>query len=128
MTYLIDTQIALRAKFAPNLLSAKARTLIDDPANTIFFSVVVLWEAVIKSARGKPDFPYQAPPLRRALLDTGYQELDVTAAHVFAVADLPLLHADRFNRLLVAQARSEGLTLLTTDTALARYGRVVLPV
>lgn len=125
MSFLIDTQLALRAKFSPDRLSMAARDLIDDPDEIIFFSVIALWETVIKSALGRGDFAYEATALRRSLLDTGFRELGIAAAHVLAVANLPAIHADPFDRLLLAQARSEGLTLLTTDAALARYGSPV---
>lgn len=125
MSFLIDTQLALRAKFAPDRLSPIARTLIDDPDEIVVFSVITLWETVIKSALGRGDFAYEATTLRRSLLETGYRELPITAAHVLEVANLPAVHADPFDRLMLAQARSEGLTLLTTDAALARYGSPV---
>jgi len=97
--------------------------VIADPAIPLFFSVASIWDAVIKHARGKPDFALDPGRLRRGLLDNGYLELAIGAAHVLAVRDLPAIHRDRFDRLLVARARTEGLRLLTSDAALVRYGK-----
>lgn len=70
---------------------------------------------------GRADFTCDAGVLRRALLDNGYVELPVTGGHAAAVAGLPAIHRDPFDRLLVAQANGAGVTLLTTDATVARY-------
>ena len=80
-----------------------------------------LWEIAIKAGRGRDDFRVDAGLLRRNLFDNGYAELAMTGVHAAVVADLPLLHKDPFDRMLVAQATSEGLTLVTSDPAVARY-------
>lgn len=85
------------------------------------FSVVSLWEVAIKTGRGRDDFRIDAGVLRRSLFDNGYAELAVTGAHAAALANLPPLHKDPFDRMLVAQAMSEGVTLVTADPQVAKY-------
>lgn len=102
-------------------LSAAAVALIDDPANELIFSAVSIWEVAIKAGRGRPDFAVNPHLLRRGLLDNGYVELAITGAHAAAVMGLPDHHKDPFDRLLVAQAIVEGITLLTADARLASY-------
>lgn len=102
-------------------MPAEAARLIDDTENALVFSVVNLWEVAIKSALGRSDFTVDARLLRRGLLDNGYVELAILSEHAVAVASLPPLHADPFDRLLVAQSIVEGVQLLTADRALAQY-------
>ena len=119
MKLLLDTHLLLWAAGAPERLSAAARALIDDPANTPIFSVASLWEIAIKRGLGRPDFDVDPRRLRRGLLDNGYEELAITSAHVVAVDGLP--PRDPFDRLLISQAITEGLLLLTADSRLAAY-------
>ena len=121
MKLLLDTHLLLWAAGAPDRLSATARALIDDPANTPIFSVASLWEIAIKRGLGRPDFDVDPRRLRRGLLDNGYEELPITSAHVVAVDALPPLHRDPFDRLLISQAITEGVLLLTADARLAAY-------
>ncbi len=83
--------------------------------------MVNLWEIVIKSGLGRDDSRADARLLRRGLLDNGYDELPVTGPHTLAVATLPPLHRDPFDRMLLAQAITEGIVLLTADPVMARY-------
>ena len=83
--------------------------------------VTSLWELVIKQALGRPDFRLDPVVLRRALLDGGWQELSIAAHHALAVAALPPLHRDPFDRLLLAQASADGLLQITADQQLAQY-------
>ena len=119
MKYLLDTHVLLWA--AAGKLPEEARELITDSGNELYFSAASLWEIVIKNSLGRDDFRADAAVLRRGLLDAGYQELPVAGSHALAVADLPLLHKDPFDRILLAQAKAEGITLLTFDAALAEY-------
>lgn len=121
MKLLLDTHLLLWAAGDPAHLPAAARTLLDDPANELMFSAASLWEVTIKAGLGRDDFQVDARVLRRGLLDNGYAELPISSAHAVAVAGLPPLHRDPFDRLLVAQAGVEGITLLTSDEAVARY-------
>ena len=124
MKYLLDTHVLLRA--AAGELPEEALGLITDSANELYFSAASLWEIVIKNSLGRDDFKVDPAVLRRGLLDAGYQELSVSGLHALAVADLPLLHKDPFDRVLLAQAKAEGITLLTFDAALADYAGPVL--
>lgn len=125
MNLLLDTRLLLWAASEPQRLSAKARTLLLDPANHLVFSSASLWEISIKNGLERSDFNVDPRRLWRMLLVNGYRELPVTSEHAVAVNDLPLLHKDMFDRILVAQARVEGLTLLTADKMVAKYGEGV---
>lgn len=95
--------------------------MIADPANTLFFSSASIWEVSIKGSLGRADFQVDAGQFLQGLLASGYEEIGVSGRHAAQVAHLPGLHADPFDRMLVAQARAEGLTLLTTDEQVAQY-------
>jgi PIN domain nuclease of toxin-antitoxin system len=102
-------------------LSAEAHALISDPGNELLFSAASLWEVAIKRSLGRADFHVDARLLRRALLDNGYGELPICSEHTVEVEGLPSIHKDPFDRLLVAQAMVEGITLLTSDPVVAQY-------
>lgn len=121
MKLLLDTQILLWAAGQPAKLSAAARKLLNDPRNELLFSAASLWEIAIKKTLGRSDFRVEPRLLRRGLLDNGYAELPVTSQHAVSIDGLPPLHKDLFDRLLLAQALSEGITLVTGDKQLARY-------
>jgi len=119
---LLDTQLLLWAAGAPRRLSPQARKLFEDESNELLFSAASLWEIAIKGTLGRDDFKVQPRVLRRGLLDNGYTELPITSQHAVGIDSLPDLHRDPFDRLLVAQAQCEGITLVTGDAQLARYG------
>ena len=121
MKLLLDTQILLWAAGQPQRLSAAARKLLSNPRNELLFSAASLWEIAIKNTLGREDFRVEPRLLRRGLLDNGYAELPVTGQHAVNIDGLPPLHKDPFDRLLLAQALSEGITLVTSDAQLARY-------
>ncbi len=121
MKLLLDTHVLLWAALDPGRISAAGRDLLNDPGNDLLFSPASLWEIAIKRGLGRPDFTVQPKPLRRALLDNGYTELPITSQHAVAVEDLPAIHKDPFDRLLVAQALVEGVFLISADPVLARY-------
>lgn len=121
MKLLLDTHLLLWAAGEPDRLSANARTLIDGRENELFFSAASLWEIAIKRRLGRGDFRADARLLRRGLLDNGYSELPIGSEHAVAVDSLPSMHKDPFDRMLVAQAMVEGITLLTTDSFVAQY-------
>ncbi len=122
MRILLDTLVVLWAARDDPRLSAEARTIVLDPATDVHVSAASIWEVAIKASLGRPDFTVDAELLSRRLAESGYQELAVTGAHTAAVAGLPAIHRDPNDRILVAQARAEGLTLLTSDETVARYG------
>ncbi|GAC1435675.1 MAG: type II toxin-antitoxin system VapC family toxin [Terriglobales bacterium] len=121
MKLLLDTHLLLWAAGEPKRLSKQARNLIDNPDNEILFSAASLWEVAIKRGLGREDFKVDARLLRRGLLDNGYSELPIISNHVVATESLPPIHKDPFDRVLVAQATVEGVTLLTIDSLVAQY-------
>ena len=122
MKLLLDTQILLWAAGQPERLPPAARKLLNDRRNELLFSAASLWEIAIKNTLGRDDFRVEPRVLRRGLLDNGYAELPITSEHAVNIDSLPRLHKDPFDRILLAQAISEGITLLTTDAQVARYG------
>ena len=121
MQLLLDTHLLLWAASEPERLNPALLPMLEDPMNTPVFSVVSLWELVIKRSLSRPDFQVEPSLLRQALIEVGWRELSVEAHHALAVGQLPPLHRDPFDRLLLAQAQSEGLLLITADQQLARY-------
>jgi PIN domain nuclease of toxin-antitoxin system len=121
MRLLLDTHLLLWAAGCPERLSRQARSLIKSPDNELLFSAASIWEIIIKNQLGREDFKVNAAVLRRGLLNNGYDELAISSEHVVAVGTLPLLHKDPFDRVLIAQAMVEGMTLLTSDSRLSRY-------
>lgn len=123
--FLLDTHLLLWAAFEPSRLSSKATKALQSREVPLMFSLASLWEVAIKTSLGRPDFSVEPGLLQRALLTEGFVELPIRAAHLARVAVLPWVHRDPFDRLLVAQAAEEKLTLLTVDATLRRYGRFV---
>ena len=121
MKLLLDTQLLLWAAGQPERLSASARKQLRNPRNELLFSAASIWEIAIKNTLGRSDFRVETRLLRRGLLDNGYVELPITSQHAVGIDALPLLHKDPFDRLLLAQALTEGITLLTSDVQLALY-------
>jgi PIN domain nuclease of toxin-antitoxin system len=119
--YLADTHLLLWAASAPRRLGKAAADIIGDIGNEVLFSAASIWEIAIKSSLGRSDFRVDAAVFAEALRTNGFTELPVRAVHAARVATLPALHADPFDRILVAQAQSEGVTLLTRDEAVAQY-------
>lgn len=119
MKLLLDTHMLLWA--AAGTLPKEAELLVVDGENTLFFSPASIWEIGIKKSLGRSDFKVDQEVLRRGLLDNQYQELPITSLHALMVNDLPPLHKDPFDRMLVAQAKAEGISLLTSDNMLREY-------
>ena len=108
-------------------MSATAKGLIGDQANSLVFSVASIWEVVIKHMLDRADFRADPTTLRAGLLANGYTELPVVSPHALEVGKLPPIHKDPFDRLLVAQAIVEEATLVTVDSVVSRYpGSIVL--
>ncbi|KAA6186266.1 type II toxin-antitoxin system VapC family toxin [Thiohalocapsa marina] len=121
MRLLLDTQLLLWAAGLPGRLSDEARGLLGAPENSLHFSAASLWEIVIKRGLDRDDFQVDPHRLHRGLLDNGYQPLAIAGSHTLMVGNLPPIHKDPFDRILIAQAMVEGLTLLTTDGLIAQY-------
>lgn len=126
MKLLIDTHLLLWAAGMPDKLSDSASSLLLDEANSLFFSSASIWEIVIKRSLGREDFKVDPFRLRRLLVANGYAEVSVLSDHALAIDQLPLLHKDPFDRILLAQARTEGMQLVTVDAQLAKYGDGVI--
>lgn len=121
MKLLLDTHLLLWAASQPERLPAAAREWMEGAGNELIFSAASLWEVAVKSSLGRADFRVDARLLRRGLLDNSYRELAITSEHAVFVDSLPSLYKDPFDRILIAQATVEGVTLLTTDEQVARY-------
>ena len=121
MQLLMDTHLLVWAMGEPERMDPALVRLLEDPMNIPVFSVASLWELVFKRGLDRPDFQLEPSLLRQALLEAGWRELPVEAHHVLAVGQLPPLHRDPFDRLLLAQAQADGLLLITADKQLAQY-------
>ncbi|MBS1023471.1 type II toxin-antitoxin system VapC family toxin [Gluconobacter cerinus] len=121
MKLLLDTHLLLWAAGEPDRLSVRARSLMEDQDNALVFSAASLWEITIKAGLGRADFQIDPHLLRRGLIENGYEELPVTGQHALAVGQLPDVHRDPFDRILVAQATVEGLLLVTHDPLVQAY-------
>lgn len=121
MKFLLDTHLLLYAAGMPERLPSVARTLLEDPDSELVFSAASLWEVAIKNGLGRQDYRVDPRLLRRGLLENGYTELPVASSHAVATDLLPAINSDPFDRLLVAQAQIEGVTLLTLDPVIGRY-------
>ncbi|MDG2522528.1 type II toxin-antitoxin system VapC family toxin [Caulobacter segnis] len=126
MKLLVDTHLLLWAAAGQGLSEAALHRL--ETADTLMFSAASIWEIGIKSGLGRADFNLDASVFRRELLDNEYEELAITGAHAAAVSSLPDLHRDPFDRILIAQAIVEGVTLVTADRTIAGYPGPILAV
>src|SRR5262245_56659349 len=124
MRYLLDTHFLLWTAEESHRLPKAVIELLENDENEFLFSVASIWEVAIKVGR-RPNFEITAGLLRRFLLEYGFKELIVTGDHATAVEALPSFHKDPFDRILIAQAFSEGLILLTVDKTVARYGGLI---
>ncbi|MCB2011987.1 MAG: type II toxin-antitoxin system VapC family toxin [Geminicoccaceae bacterium] len=121
MTCLFDTHLLLWAGFEPERLPKQAAKLLEQSLRAPLFSAASIWEIAIKALLGRADFTVDPAVFRKALLENGYEELAITGAHAAMTRNLPEHHKDPFDRLLLAQAMVEGLTLVTADRKLAAY-------
>lgn len=106
----------------PEKLSPEAKDLITLTSNDLIFSAASLWEVAIKTGLGRPDFDVDPALLRRGLVENGYTELAISSTHAIATSSLASIHKDPVDRILIAQAITEGVELLTSDPIVARYG------
>ena len=122
MKCLIDTHLLLWA--AADKLPKKAIPYFSDKENILLFSSASIWEIIIKKGLNRPDFLVDPTALYWGLLDNGYMEITITSPHVLLIADLPPVHKDPFDRILIAQARAEDAVLLSSDKILSQYSPV----
>lgn len=122
MRILLDTSSWIWSVSSVARLNQDARNLLRDPQQEIYFSAVSAWEIAIKASLGKLQFPESPPTLvPREVARLGLRPLPINHLHALAVYDLPKHHGDPFDRLLVAQARVEGLMLMTADRDIKKY-------
>ena len=119
--FLVDTQLLLWNVYGSRQLPARVARLFRDGRHQFFYSAASLWEISIKAARGREDFTVDPAEIRDALEENGFQELPIAGEHAVAISKLPPIHADPFDRMLVAQSLVEPMALLTSDARLAAY-------
>lgn len=124
MKLLLDTHILLWS--AEDKLPTSAAHYLLDESNELYFSPVNIWEIAIKNGLKRADFNVELYALYSGLLNNGYEELHITSRHTLAVADLPDIHKDPFDRVLIAQAMVEGMKLVTSDSRIAQYSAPVI--
>jgi PIN domain nuclease of toxin-antitoxin system len=125
MRVLLDTQVLLWPLAEPDRLDAGIRATIESAGVEVLFSAASIWEIAIKARLGRIDFAFDPAEIARTSLDTGFSELPVRSDAAAHVARLPLLHCDPFDRVLVAQAIVEPVTLYTADEQLVPYPELV---
>jgi len=121
MKLLLDTHILIWAVLDSSRLSREVVELIKAMENDLLFSAASLWEVAIKTGLARDDFDVDVKVLRDELLSRRFGELNVLGTHSYALAGLPPIHKDPFDRMLVAQAVTEGVLLVTADPIVARY-------
>ena len=126
MRLLLDTHIALWAITDSPRLAAQARNLILNPGNSIHVSTASVWEIAIKHMLGRGSMPLSGTQAAAHFQAAGYIELPIVNAHVSTLETLPPHHADPFDRLLVAQALTEPLRLLTHDAIVSQYSDSII--
>ena len=122
---ILDTQTLLWVFFAPETLPAEIAEMIADSNSRVLFSAASIWELAIKRSLGRPDFLFDPTATAEKALITGFEELPIQSSAAARVADLPFLHRDPFDRLLVAQAIATPAYLLTSDRLLSGYSELV---
>src|ERR1039458_1661582 len=120
MKLLLDTHLLLWASEDSPRLPALASSMIADSENDLVFSVASIWEISIKHAKGLETFHASPGTVWEGLLENGYSELAVLGKHAVAAGNLLPIHKDPFDRILIAQAMVEGITLLTADPVIAK--------
>ena len=128
MKYLLDTHIMLWAGLDVKRLSRKAKSILENPANALYFSPISLWEISIKHEKHPEQMTITSERAREIAIKMGFIELPVRSRHGVDIAKLPDLHNDPFDRMLITQARSDGLLLLSHDNKVIAYGEAVVRV
>lgn len=118
---LLDTHILLWALYEPQRLTAHTKTILENPDRDVWFSAASIWEVAIKQSLGRPDFTASPFDVRSEALRIDFRELRIDGLQAAQATALPTLHNDPFDRLLVAQAQSTGLTLWTRDPLVMQY-------
>jgi PIN domain nuclease of toxin-antitoxin system len=122
---LIDTHLLIWAVSEPRKLPSRVRALLEDGANEILFSTCSAWELAVKASTGRPNFEGSPSEIVAGGFEAGFVELPIKMQAALKIAELPPHHRDPFDRLLVAQAMTETIQLLTVDRKLAVYSELV---
>lgn len=128
MNLLLDTHVALWAITDSPKLPKKAREMIESPKSTVWISAATIWEIAIKHGLGRGDMPVSGEDALRYFREAGYRFLAIEPEHAAAVEGLTAHHADPFDRVLVAQALTEPMRLITHDPLVARYSDGIIAV
>ena len=128
MNLLLDTHVALWAITDSPRLAARARELISSPRASVWISAATIWEITIKHGLGRGDMPVSGHDALRYFRDSGYRLLAIEPEHAAAIAELPAHHQDPFDRVLIAQALSEPMRLITHDATVARYSDTIIQI
>ncbi len=128
MNLLLDTHVALWAITDSPKLPKKAREMIESPKSSVWISAATVWEIAIKHSLGRGDMPVSSQDALRYFRESGYRFLPVEPEHAAAVEDLQPHHGDPFDRILVAQAITEPMRLITHDPMVARYSDTIIEI
>ena len=126
MRYLVDTHMLIWAVANTARLSAVAKGILSNPSNEFYFSAASIWEIALKHAKHPLDIPLSAQDAKCEFLNAGFIELRIDSDAASAVGDLPLIHGDPFDRLLISQSRRLGMLFLTHDHLIEPYGENVV--
>jgi PIN domain nuclease of toxin-antitoxin system len=121
MRYLLDTHVLLWAAATPEKLSRSVIAQLEDPSNQLYFSAASIWEIAIKNGLNRTDFKVDTMQFRQQLLENEYEEIPITSGHAVFTQALANHHSDPFDRILIAQAWVEDMTLITADDQVKRY-------
>ena len=124
MRLLLDTHVLLWLAEESHHLPREVIDLVEDSANDLIFSVASIWEIAIKAGR-RPNFEITPTLLRTQLLENGYEEMMIDGNHALMIGNLPAIHGDPFDRMLIAQSFVEAIPLITSDKTVARYGGLI---
>jgi PIN domain nuclease of toxin-antitoxin system len=128
LNLLLDTHVALWAITDSPKLTKKAREMIESPKSSVWISAATVWEIAIKHSLGRGDMPVSSLEAMRYFREAGYRFLPIEPEHAAAVEGLPTHHTDPFDRILVAQALSEPMRLITHDPMVARYSDTIIEI
>ena len=128
MNYLVDTHVLIWAVANSAMLSSTARSVLSDPTGKFFFSPMSIWEIAIKHTKHPDEMPLDAATAATLFQSAGFLELRPDAEQCAAVESLPSIHADPFDRILIAQAMAKRMSLVTHDHHIPLYGKFVIPV
>jgi PIN domain nuclease of toxin-antitoxin system len=122
MKLLLDTNVFIWLNDAPHRVRERVMTVIANPDNDLFFSLTSIWEMQIKIQLGKLELSDSLPDiLKTQQVENNLQVLTIDLNHIWSLANLPYHHRDPFDRLLVAQAQTEGMTLVSADGIFEMY-------